>query len=129
MQIARTLWFTVGLASLAGIYLVFDYLPAEQGGKFILAEFGFFAIAFMATLLSGRPGRVHVTGLALGFLFATLISLGTSSSCSEGDLICLSPGEVFVVGLLIAGALYPGWALGVGVGNLVRGLSVGEYNH
>jgi hypothetical protein len=128
MQIARTFWFTVALVSLGAIIMVFDNVPFGEGGKFILAEFGLFAIAFMATLVSGRGGWVLSIGVGLGFLFATLLSIGTSASCGEGDFICLSPGEVFVFGLLGAGVLYPGWAFGVGVGNLVRGMSTGGSN-
>jgi hypothetical protein len=123
MQIARSIWFAVALASLGAIYVAYDSVPLGDGGTFILVEFGLFAIAFMATLLSGRPGRVLVTGAGLGFLFACVAAIVASGTCSEGYAICFSPGEVFGLVLVLAAALYPGWALGAGVGNLVRGTS------
>jgi len=125
MKIARTKWWMVALASIGAIVLIFDKVPFDEAGKFILAEFGLFAVTFMATLLSGRGGTVLATGVGLGFLFATVAALGTSASgsCNDGDIICFSPGDVFVICLIIACVLYPGWALGVGVGNLIRGMS------
>jgi hypothetical protein len=123
MQNARSIWFAVALASLGAIYVAYDSIPLGDGGTFILVEFGLFAIAFMATLLSGRPGWVLMTGAGLGLLFACLVAIVASGSCSEGDIICFSPDEVFVLVLILAAALYPGWALGVGLGNVIRGPS------
>jgi hypothetical protein len=128
MQIVRSIWFAVALASLGAIYVAYDNFPLYDGGTFIFAEFGLFAIAFMATLLSGRPGSVLVTGAGLGFLFAAVAAMVASGSCNEGNIICFSPGEVFVLVMIFVAALYPGWALGAGLGNLVRGLSAGESN-
>ena len=128
MQIVRSTWFAVALASLGAIYVAYDSVPLGDGGTFIVVEFGLFAIAFMATLLSGRPGRVLITGAGLGFLFACVVAIVASGSCSEGNIICFSPGEVFLFVLILAAALFPGWALGVGLGNVIRGMSAGESN-
>jgi hypothetical protein len=129
MQTVRTTWLIVALASLGAIGLIFDKLGStDVAGTFILAELGLFAVAFMGTLVSGRSGLVMTVGIGLGFLFATLAAVSTSGSCSESDFICFSPGEVFVFGLIAAGALYPGWVLGVGIGSLVRGMSAGGSN-
>jgi hypothetical protein len=128
MQIARSIWFAVALASLGAIYLVFENIGLDEGGQFILAEFALFAIAFMATLFSGRPGSVLLTGVGLGLLFATVLAVGSSGSCGEDAMVCFSPGEVFGFVLIAAGALYPGWACGVGVGSIIRRMSAGGSN-
>ena len=68
----------------------------------------------------GGAGKVLALGARLGIAFATLLGIGGS------DFV--SPGDVFASGMIIAGALYPGWALGVGLGALVRGLNAGRSN-
>src|SRR5919204_4113236 len=114
MQIARSVWFTEALISFFLVVLVYDQAAYDDPRRFIGAEFGLFAIAFIATVLYGRPGWVLTVGVALAFTFALVISVGASSTCGDSDFICLSPGEVFALGLIVSGALYPGWALGAG---------------
>src|SRR5919201_1440609 len=120
MKSARTFWLYEALVSLSLLVLVYDRASSYDAGRFIGAEFALFAVAFMATLLSGRAGRVLTAGVALGFAFATVLSLGTSGACGESDFICFSPGDVFAIGLIVSAALYPGWALGAGVGMITR---------
>jgi hypothetical protein len=126
MKIARTFWLFEALISLSLLVLVYDQVASDEAGRFIGAEFALFAVAFMATLLFGRAGWVLTAGVALGFTFATVLLLGTSGACDESDFICFSPGDVFAIGLIISGALYPGWAFGAGVGMLTRAACAGE---
>ena len=120
MNTVRTIWITESLLSLAALASVYS-VTADQAGDFVVAELVLFAVAFLATLFSGAPGKVLAVGVGLGLALATLLAIAASSSgCGESDIICFGPGELFVIGLIAAGALYPGWALGTGLGKLAR---------
>ena len=95
--------------------LVYRALASDGAGALAAIELALFATAFLLTAYLGGAGKVLALGAGLGFGFATLLSVGGASGF-------FSPGELFVIGLIVAGALYPGWALGVGVGALVRGM-------
>jgi hypothetical protein len=119
MRTTHSFWIGEVLASLAALALVYNGVPDEAHTYFV-AELALLSVAFLATLLFRRPGKVLLVGIALGFALASLMALGGSASCGEDDFICLSPGELFAIGIIVAGALYPGWALGTGLGALAR---------
>jgi hypothetical protein len=122
MTSTRSLWIAESLLSLAALAAVYSQLATWRAVTFVVAELGLFVIAFVATLLSDAPGKVLVAGVGLGLACATLLAIvAPSSGCSESDIICFDdPGLLFVIGLIGAGALYPGWALGTGLGALAR---------
>ena len=118
MRTAHAKWIAESLCSVAALAWIFS-LADEEAHSFFYAELALLAIAFLAALLSGRPGRVLLIGVGLGFAVATVLAMA-ASGCSEDDIICFGPGLTFVLGLILAGALYPGWALGTGLGALAR---------
>jgi hypothetical protein len=115
MARTRTLWIFEALASAVALALVYRALASDGTGALVGIELALFATAFLLTAGLGGAGKVLALGAGLGFGFATLLSVGGASGF-------FSPGELFVIGLIVAGALYPGWALGVGVGALARGM-------
>ena len=118
MQIARSPWIVVTLVSVLALALI--GLATGEARAFLLVELVLFTAAFLLARLLGGPGKVLTLGAGLGLAFATVAALSTSGSCSESDLICFSPGEVFAIALIVSGALYPGWALGVALGAFAR---------
>ena len=120
MYTARTIWIAETAVSFGLIALIANRLSAEEAQGFLVAELAAFAVSFLLAMLWGRPGKVLALGAGLGFAAATVLAIGGSSSCSEGDIICFSAGDLFALGLLIVGALYPGWAFGTGLGTLAR---------
>jgi hypothetical protein len=103
-----------------------SHLSGGEARAFLVAELALFGVSLLLTLFVGRPGKLLGVGVALGLALAMLLAIVVSNYCIDGD--CGDGGAGFLLGLLLAGALYPGWALGVGVGTLVRGLSAGESN-
>jgi hypothetical protein len=89
-------------------------------GIFLLAEAVLFAMAFLLAALLGGPGKVLALGVALGFGFAIFSAALFGEDYCEGSIICFSAGDIFLLVLLAALVLYPGWALGAGVGALRR---------
>jgi len=120
MAATRTLWIAEALVSALAVALVYDAAATGETGAFLAIELPLFAVAFLLTAFVGGAGKVLAVGAGLGFAFATLLAFGASGF--------FSPVDLFVIGLIIAGALYPGWALGVGVGALTRGLNSGVSN-
>jgi hypothetical protein len=119
MYTARSIWIAETLVSFVLVVLIGSQLSGEEVGSFIVAEFGVFMVSFVLALFF-RPVKVLALGVGIAITFATLLSLGGSASCSEGGIICFSAGDLFALGLIVAGALYPGWAFGTGVGTLTR---------
>jgi hypothetical protein len=121
MTRTRSIWIAESLLSLAALAAVYSQLATWRAGAFVVTELALFAVAFLAALLSGAPGKVLIAGVGLGLAFATLLAIVASSpGCSEGDIICFDAGGLFAIGVIAAGALYPGWALGTGLGTLAR---------
>jgi hypothetical protein len=120
MRTAHSVWVVEVLASLGALAWVYSGVPDEAHTYYVSAELVLLSIAFLATVLLGGPGKVLLVAIALGFAAATLMAIGGSSNCSQDDFICFGPGELFAVGVILAGALYPGWALGTGLGALAR---------
>jgi hypothetical protein len=115
MARTRTLWILEALASAVALALVYRALASDGTGALVGIELALFATALLLTAGLGGAGKVLALGAGLAFGFATLLSVGGASGF-------FSPGDLFVIGLIVAGALYPGWALGVGVGALARGM-------
>jgi integral membrane sensor domain MASE1 len=124
MYTARTIWIVETLVSLGLMASIASQLSGNEAGSFIVAELVLFVIAFFVALRLG-PGKVLAIGIGLGFALATLIA-GASGGCIDSDIICIGPGGMFALGLILAGALYPGWALGTGLGTLARMTSIAE---
>jgi hypothetical protein len=120
MARARTLWIVEALASALALVLVYRCPASGETGALLGVELALFATAFLLTAYRGGAGKVLALGVGLGLAFATLLAMGASDF--------FSPGELFVIGMIVAGALYPGWALGVGVGALARDLNAGRSN-
>jgi hypothetical protein len=118
----RWIWFFEVLGSALALVWIAAALD-EAGGGFIWLEIGLFTVAFVLSTFVGGPGKILLLGIGIGFTLATVMAIGTSGSCDD-DFLCFSPGDVFALGLIFSGALYPGWALGAGVGALARGSSV-----
>ena len=123
MRIARTFWIVEALGSALVLVLVYSGPASGSTSAFGGIELALFAVAFLLVACLGGPGKVLALGAGLGVVLATLAAAG-SPGCGESDFICFTPGEVFALGLIVAGALYPGWALGAGIGALVRGTNV-----
>jgi hypothetical protein len=119
MRTARTIWILEALVSLALIASICASLSADEAGGFFLAELVAFGASFLLTRLMG-PGKVLLLGIGLCLGFATLLAAGSSDSCSDSDILCFGPGAMFAFGLILSGALYPGWAFGTGLGALAR---------
>ena len=120
MRTARKIWISEALVSSALLALVYSRLSGAEARGFFLAELALFGVSFLLALLLGGPSKVFVLGIGLGFALATLLAIGASNSCSDSDIVCHGPGAMFTIGLVVAGALYPGWALGTGLGTLAR---------
>jgi hypothetical protein len=121
MARTRTLWIFEALAAAVALALVHRALASAGTGALVAIELALFATAFLLTACLGGAGKVLALGAGLGFGFATLLSVAGVSGF-------FSPGELFVIGLIVAGALYLGWALGVGVGALARGVGARKSN-
>ena len=119
MERTRALWIGEALVSALAVTLVYRAASGETGAL-IRIELALFALAFLLTTCLGGAGRVLALGAGLGVAFATLAAISASGF--------LSPPDMFAIGLIIAGALYPAWALGVGLGALVRSVSAGRSN-
>ena len=124
----KSRWITeVTVSAIAFVAILVLAKLAEPGSGlgltrvYLLAEAVLFALAFLPVALLGGPGRVLALGVALGVGGAVASAILLGEDCSD-DFLCLSPtpGEAFVLGLLAALVLYPGWALGAGVGALRR---------
>ena len=89
-------------------------------GAFLAIELALFGVAFFLTAVLGGARKILAVGVGLGLAFATLLAAVASGY--------FSPGEVFTIGVIVGGALYPGWALGVGVGVLARGMGARRSN-
>jgi integral membrane sensor domain MASE1 len=124
MHSARSIWIVETLISLALMAVIFSQLSSDEAGSFIAAELVVFMVSFFLALRVG-PGKVLVLGVGLAFALATLLA-ATAGGCSDSDILCFDPGAMFVIGLIVAGALYPGWALGTGLGTLARMASIAE---
>jgi hypothetical protein len=120
MHTARSIWIAETLVSFALMTLIFSWLSGGEAEAFFYAELATFAVSFLSARFWAGPGKVLLAGAGLAFAFATLLAIATSGSCNEGDIICFNPGEMFILGLLVGGAVYPGWAFGTGVGALAR---------
>ena len=117
MYTARTFWIGETLVSLGLMALIGGRLSGDEP-EFFVTELVIFMVSFCLALLLG-PGKVLAIGVGLAFALATLLA-AAAGSCSESDIICFDPEAMFVLGLLFAGALYPGWAFGTGIGALAR---------
>jgi hypothetical protein len=106
--------------------LIFSRLSGGEAQAFFFAELAAFAVSFLSARFLGGPGKILLIGIGLAVGFATLLAIAVSGSCSEGNIICFDPGEMFILGLLVGGVLYPGWALGAGLGALARMTSFAE---
>src|ERR1043166_2034184 len=126
MHTARSTWIVETLVSFALMAVIYSQLSGDEAGSFIVAELVVFMVSFLLALLLGGPGRVLTLGFVIAFVFATLMAIAASGNCSEGDIICFDPGAMFMIGLIVAGTLYPGWALGAGLGTLARMTSIAE---
>jgi hypothetical protein len=118
MYTARTIWIVETLVSLGLMALIGSRLSGDVASSFIEAELVIFLVSFCLALPLG-PGKVLTLGVGLAFALATLLA-ATAGSCSESDFICFGPDAMFALGLIVAGALYPGWAFGAGLGALAR---------
>jgi hypothetical protein len=118
MYTARTIWIVETLVSLGLMALIGSRLSGDEASSFIEAELVIFLVSFCLALPLG-PGKVLTLGVGLAFALATLLA-ATAGSCSESDFICFGPDAMFALGLIVAGALYPGWAFGAGLGALAR---------
>lgn len=118
MYTARTVWIAETVVSFGLMALIGSRLSGDETGSFIAAEVVIFMVSFFLALLLG-PGKVLAVGVGLAFALATLMA-ATAGSCSESDFICFGPDVMFALGLIVSGALYPGWAFGTGVGTLAR---------
>jgi len=114
MARTRALWIVEALASAVALALVYRGPASGETGTLVGVEVTLFGVAFLLTAHLGCAGKVLALGAGLGLAFATLLAMGASGF--------LSPGDLFIIGAIVAAALYPGWALGVGVGALARGM-------
>jgi hypothetical protein len=126
MRTTRTIWISEALVSISLFALIFSQLSTDEAGAFLMTELPLFTVAFLVAMLAGRPGKILALGVGLGFAFAAVLAIGASDSCSDSDILCFGPGAMFAIGLIFAGALYPGWALGTGLGTLARMTSFAE---
>jgi integral membrane sensor domain MASE1 len=124
MHTARTIWIVETLVSLVLMAVIGSQFSGDDAGSFIVAELVVFMVSFFLALRLG-PGKVLALGVGLGFALATLLA-ATAGGCSDSDILCFDPGAMFIIGLIVAGALYPGWALGTGLGTLARMTSFAE---
>jgi hypothetical protein len=108
------------LAAAAAVALVYDGAFTGQTRTFAGIELALFAVALFLTACLGGAGKVLAIGGGLGLAFATLLAMGASDF--------FSPGDLFMIGVIVAAAFYPGCALGVGLGALVRSISAGRSN-
>lgn len=126
MSAARSIWIVEAFVSFALMALIFSRLSGGEARAFFFAELAVFAVSFLSARLLGGPGKVLLAGIGLACGFATLLAIATSGSCNASDIVCFGPGAMFIFGLLVGGALYPGWALGTGLGALARMTSFAE---
>jgi hypothetical protein len=120
MSVNRSFWTVETVLSLALLAGTFAAVSAFTGWRtpFAVAEIGLMAISFLLVRFVGGPGRVLGVGVALDFGFAVVLAIAASSFCIDTD--CVDTGAAWAFGFVGAGALYPGWALGTGLGALLR---------
>ena len=122
MRTTRIIWASEALVSLSLLALIYSRLSGGEAHTFLKAEVVLVLFTFLLALFVGGPGKILAAGagLGVGLASAFAIAVSASGSCSEADLICFSPGDMFAIGMVLACALYPGWALGTGLGTLAR---------
>jgi hypothetical protein len=127
MRNTRSIWIVesalsgVGVASILVLANRVETSPDESYiNVALLCEAVLFTLAFVLARVLGGPGKVLIVGVALAFLFAIVIAILLGEDCTDDSFLCVTPGDAFALGLLVALAFYPGWALGAGVGALAR---------
>jgi hypothetical protein len=120
MSVNRSFWTVETVLSLALLVGSFAAVSAYTGWgtPFAVAELALIAISFLLARLVGGPGKVLGVGVALDFGLAVALAIAASSFCIDTD--CGDAGEAWGYSFVGAAALYPGWALGTGLGALLR---------
>jgi hypothetical protein len=107
-------WVGESLLSLLAVAVI------SWTNSLIFAELLSLLLAFLLVVIFGGPGKVLALGVGLGLALAIVGALVAGSEAPGMVDIFPSPGEAFASGLLGSGAVYPGWALGTGLGALAR---------
>jgi hypothetical protein len=116
----RSFWTVETVLSLALLAGSFAAVSAFTGWRtpFAVAEIALMAISFLLARFVGGPGKVLGVGIALDFGFTFAVAIALSSFCIDTD--CGDAGAAWAAGFVGAAALYPGWALGTGLGAVLR---------